>query len=352
MAVEDGPAELEEGKVIGRFKIEKKIGEGACGAVYLCSETSTGKYAALKAELISNYGNGLKLEVQILKRLAGKKHFADLFSCGKTPKFCYMVITFLGTSLSTFIRAYELNLSESTVVRTAIQMLYSLKQVHEIGIVHRDMKPANLTIGRFGVEKKMIHIIDFGLSREITIIDNGKIRLRKPRERCLFRGTIKYCSVASLEKVEQGRGDDLISVFYICAEFFAKLPWSASGDKTEVLRLKKEIPDSKLFTSCPEMGELLTYCKKLKYNDRPDYGFIYTILYDLMIKRGYKYSDQYDWEPLADTLNNRFLSKEATKSIVSPTLKIGDNELTAEMTDKFFETHFTKEEFNKNVLGF
>uniref|UniRef100_A0A0K0F230 non-specific serine/threonine protein kinase n=1 Tax=Strongyloides venezuelensis TaxID=75913 RepID=A0A0K0F230_STRVS len=346
----DGPANLPVGTIVGRFKILKRIGAGSCGAVYSCIEVSTKKYAALKAELLSDNGNGLKLEVQILKRLKGKKHVSQLISCGKTDSYCYMVVSLLGTSLSTFMRSKKFEFSVSTNVRIFIQMLFALKQIHQIGIVHRDLKPANMTIGRSGLDKKIIYIIDFGLSREFTIIEDNRRRLRKPREKCLFRGTIKYCSAATMEKVEQGRCDDLISLFYICAEINGPLPWHRCERIEEVLKMKKEYSDDSLFEFFPAYIEPFKYTKKLTYNDPPNYCYLFKALKDEMIKNGFKFSDPYEWEECADEFNSSFLppgysSKKSLGTVTTQTID-------CDTIDKFFDNHFSTKTFGTDKLGF
>ncbi|ETN83519.1 hypothetical protein NECAME_17447, partial [Necator americanus] len=81
-----------------------------------------------------------------------------------------------------------------------------------------------MALGRIGTrEYRFIHLLDFGLAREYIIKDdNGKIKMRRPRPRALFR----YCSVSTHEKVEQGRVDDLWCLLYMLAELRGPLPWA------------------------------------------------------------------------------------------------------------------------------
>ncbi|KHN84051.1 Putative serine/threonine-protein kinase K06H7.1 [Toxocara canis] len=223
---EDGPVELEIGKICGkRWKIIDKLGEGGCGSVYKVQDIHTMAKAALKAE--SNFvagGSVLKLEVEILKRLDGRRYVAQLLQAAKKAEYSYMVMTLFGQSLNTLLRRIH-ECSVSTQVRVGINILYGLKQLHEVGYVHRDIKPANLAIGRRGQETRIIHMLDFGLAREYVIRSDGTVKMRIPRTGTLFRGTTRYCSANAHTRSEQGRPDDLWSMVYVLAEMRGPLPW-------------------------------------------------------------------------------------------------------------------------------
>jgi serine/threonine protein kinase len=84
-SAETGQVFMPVGKVIaGRWLILNKLGEGGCGSVYRVEDLTTSRKYALKAE--SNFVTGgtiLKLEVQILRQLNGRKHFLRLIHSGK-----------------------------------------------------------------------------------------------------------------------------------------------------------------------------------------------------------------------------------------------------------------------------
>lgn len=91
------------------------------------------EYAALKAE--SNFVSGgsvLKLEVQILRRLEGRPHVAQLLQSGKKANFCYMVMTLLGESLNNLMKKMNRQCSVSSQTRVGINTLFGIKQVHDV----------------------------------------------------------------------------------------------------------------------------------------------------------------------------------------------------------------------------
>ncbi|OZC06152.1 hypothetical protein X798_06864, partial [Onchocerca flexuosa] len=288
-ATNEDPQNLEKGLIVGkRWRIIDKLGEGGCGSVYK---------AALKAE--SNFvkgGSVLKLEVQILKRLEGRKYVTQLFQSAKKKTYSYMVMTLLGRSLNELFKQYPI-CTVSTQVRVGINILYGLKQLHEVGYIHRDVKPANLAIGRRGQAIHIIHILDFGLSREYVIRNNGSVKLRMPRTNTLFRCAVRYCSANIHTRGEQGRPDDLWSMVYVLVEMRGPLPWDNIRGKDEIGMAKFQTLDTTLCRNSPkELLDITTHLRTLDYYTRPNYFYIYERLHNVMQKFNYKFSDPYDWE--------------------------------------------------------
>ncbi|CAD5227644.1 unnamed protein product [Bursaphelenchus okinawaensis] len=363
-----GPIELPQGKVVGkRWKIVDKLGEGGCGAVYLVEDHKNGAKAAMKAE--SNFvagGSVLKLEVQVLKRMVGRKYVAQLIAAGKKEKYSYMVMTLFGPSLSRLFKQCKKQFSVSTQVRLGVQILYGLKQIHEAGYIHRDIKPANLAVGRRGRESRILHVLDFGLSREyVARNSNGTVEMRRPRENCLFRGTTKYCSIRTHERYEQGRSDDLYSMMYVLCEMRKSLPWDRLRDKHEIGRMKTSTDVDTLLADSPkEYKKIFDHLNETKYEQRPDYAMIYKTFAQVITDKGFKFEEPYDWESLPE---NQLTPSEEKKNI--PTLnedasidKTKTKDSTAKSEEKSSDKAkpitngvmalFPPEEFEKNELGF
>ncbi|GMT25292.1 hypothetical protein PFISCL1PPCAC_16589, partial [Pristionchus fissidentatus] len=296
---EPGPVNIPVGQVVGqRWRIIKKLGAGGCGAVYMVQDVNNAETkAALKAE--SNFvtgGSVLKMEVEILSRLKEKDHYARLLGSGKRDRYQYMVMTLLGESLGHLFKKIH-RCSISTQIRMGIHVLHGLKMVHDIGFVHRDIKPANLAIGRSGRNMHIVHILDFGLSREYVINCDGEYKMRRPRKRALFRGTTRYCSVATHDRIEQGRCDDLWSVLYVMVECRDRLPWASIRTKEEVAECKRSTPDQQLLKTCPvQMLEFASHLRTINYFHRPDYTKLYALLVEVLDELGIGMNDPWDWE--------------------------------------------------------
>ncbi|RCN34429.1 hypothetical protein ANCCAN_19734 [Ancylostoma caninum] len=331
--------QLPKGKVVGkRWKILKKLGTGSFGAVYKVEDINTCELAALKAEAIQSKGNVLKLEAHILRRLAKCPMFVNILQSGKKEFYSYVVMTLLGPSLDTLIGHVGRVCTVSTQVRIGINALYGVKVLHDMGFIHRDLKPANMAVGSADSDRsRLIHIFDFGLAREYVFFSqNGRPKLRRPRDTVRFRGTLRYCSANTQERGEQGRMDDLWSLLHILVELRGLLPWSRAQyvvfkiyitpakpllfrTATEILLLKRTTPIEILLENCPV--QLMTFHKHLStlnYYTRPDYLLLYNLLENirttgnircsqfqrqfihifrtLLRFRKKRYSDPYDWE--------------------------------------------------------
>ncbi|KAK6107498.1 Protein kinase domain containing protein [Brugia malayi] len=365
----EGPQHLEKGLIVGkRWRIIDKLGEGGCGAVYKVEDIQTFAKAALKAE--SNFvegGSVLKLEVQILRRLEGRKYVVQLFQSAKKETYSYMVMTLLGRSLNQLFKQYPI-CTVSTQVRVGINILHGLKQLHEVGYIHRDVKPANLAIGRRGQAIHIIHILDFGLSREYVIRNNGSVKLRMPRTNTLFRGTIRYCSANTHTRNEQGRPDDLWSMVYVLVEMRGPLPWDNIRGKDEIGKAKFQTLDTTLCSNSPkELLDITTHLRTLDYYTRPNYSYIYERLYKVMQNCNYKFSDPYDWEAPKTTTASSFRKgltyvsrslsrirhyKPSSVDIISESKSSRNGIASVAASEVVSEDLFTPADFESNETGF
>ena len=119
-------------------------------------------------------------------------------------------------------------------------MISAIEDVHNKGIVHRDIKPVNFCIAKDQLDPSQadIYIIDFGLSKTF-MLEGLHIPLRSGRKGML--GTAKYCSINTHFGYELSRRDDLESIGYTLLFFARKgnLPWSKLKAETKELKYDK-----------------------------------------------------------------------------------------------------------------
>lgn len=158
---------------IGAYKIEDEIGRGGFGSVYLARDENSGSRVAIKLlhpkilasedvrqSFIDEMINQARLSlnpniVHIIKSI----RYVD-----KQGEHLGMVMEYVdGESLDSFIQRYSL-LPDYVAVPIFIQVLNGLAFAHRHNILHRDIKPGNILIGRNGLVK----IMDFGLSKMVN----------------------------------------------------------------------------------------------------------------------------------------------------------------------------------------
>lgn len=254
--------QLVPGQTMLGYKIDKKLGEGGFGGVYLVSNNN-GRYA-LKVEGSNEQIQLLKMEVAVLEALVTAKcnrHFANIFDKGRNEKFNYIVMTLMGKSLQDLKKEGSFNIftiimdeflsicvflgpnghfSVSTVLRVGIYCLEGLEDLHIIGYLHRDVKPGNFASGRKedGEERK-IYVLDFGMARKYI---NASGNIRTPRSAAGFRGTVRYAPISCHLQRELCRKDDLETWLYMIIELTnGRLPWADIQDMQQVGQMKQKV---------------------------------------------------------------------------------------------------------------
>lgn len=126
--------------------------------------------------------------------------------------------------------------SVNTAIGIGIQSLEALEDLHNIGYLHRDVKPGNITVGRSEIgEIAKIYMLDFGMARKYVKEDVPPFTIRHPRQRAGFRGTVRYAAISCHLEREQSRKDDLESWLYQQVELTSgKVPWRDIGDMKQV----------------------------------------------------------------------------------------------------------------------
>uniref|UniRef100_A0A158P692 non-specific serine/threonine protein kinase n=1 Tax=Angiostrongylus cantonensis TaxID=6313 RepID=A0A158P692_ANGCA len=295
--------QLQEGQKVGSWTITKKLGEGGFGAVYLCKGKDD-ELNALKVEAENDPHGLLRMEVYVLMELKKTKfqarHFLGLKDRGNVPgKFNYVVMTLVGKSLQELRNEAPMKkFSMGTAISVGRQCLEALEDLHNVGILHRDIKPGNYTIGRKELnELRKVYMLDFGMARKFVKEDGT---LRNPRARAGFRGTVKYAPLACHVHREQCRKDDIESWMYMLVEITCgRLPWRNLTESNDVGLFKKDCKGERyrcLFGGCPrEYTEIFPILDKGKFFDAPDYPAIYKLL-ELALQNTRAQEFPYDWE--------------------------------------------------------
>nr|CDJ81929.1 Serine threonine protein kinase-related domain containing protein [Haemonchus contortus] len=294
--------QLVSGKVIDKYTVVKKIGEGNFGTVYHV-EGPNGKQYALKAESANEKVPLLRLELLVMQRLKARNaiHMPDLISKGNYENINYIVMKLLGRSLQDAKKTGpDKHLSLGPAIGVSIQCLEAIEELHWAGFLHRDVKPGNFVIGRpEDGDLRKLYIIDFGMCRQFV---DSKSTMLPPRKKAPFRGTPRYAPIASHLFKEHCRRDDVESWFYILADLTnAHLPWKGVTTIKNVGETKVRSRQEPLLSELLKLGpreeyqQVLEHIDGLQFFSEPNYEFIYGTLRKAMKKNDLK-EFPYDWE--------------------------------------------------------
>src|SRR5882724_2638993 len=162
--IENGQADLLVGHTFGHYKISKRIGTGGMGEVYLATDVTAGRKAALKLLPIRFTG-----DAERLKRFQQEAHavvalnhpnILTVYEIGKDHATHYIASELIeGETLRQRLLRGRMEVGEA--VDVAIQVGSALTAAHEAGIVHRDINPGNIMLRPDGYVK----VLDFGIAK-------------------------------------------------------------------------------------------------------------------------------------------------------------------------------------------
>ncbi len=156
-----------EGKKIGPCRLEKKLGAGAMGVVYLGRHIGLDKMMAVKI-LPPNFGNDphrVKLFIQEARSAAKLEHpnLIRVYDVGKSENLYYIVMELVeGTDLKELIKEKK-KIPPRHAAKIILEAAKGLGEAHKNHIIHRDIKPDNIMLAKGGVVK----ISDFGLAKTV-----------------------------------------------------------------------------------------------------------------------------------------------------------------------------------------
>ena len=167
------------GKTISHYRIERELGRGGMGIVYLARDTRLNRLAAIKAlpdDVASDRDRlaRFKQEAQVLASLS-HPNIAGIYGLEESEGRRYLALEYVeGETLAARIVRGPLPIGET--VDICLQIATGIEAAHEGGIIHRDLKPGNVMI----TPKDVVKVLDFGLAKGAATTDSGPASEESP----------------------------------------------------------------------------------------------------------------------------------------------------------------------------
>jgi TolB-like protein/Tfp pilus assembly protein PilF/tRNA A-37 threonylcarbamoyl transferase component Bud32 len=240
------------GQTISHYKILSKLGEGGMGVVYKAEDTKLHRFVALKF-LPPSIGDEkarqrFTHEAQAVSTLE-HPNICAIYEIDESPDGQMFIVMpcYEGASLQSLVKGGRLDLSQA--VDIASQVAKGLAKAHEKGIVHRDVKPANILVTSDGLSK----IVDFGLAKLAT-----QTRLTRAGTTV---GTVMYMSPEQARGEETDQRSDIWSLGVVLYEMVTgRPPFKGEHEQAIIYSILNTSPEpvGRLLPGAPKELERIT----------------------------------------------------------------------------------------------
>jgi eukaryotic-like serine/threonine-protein kinase len=243
-----------EKPMLGRYQIEKELGKGAMGVVYLGKDPKIGRIVAIKTMALAQEFEPDELE-DVKERFfreaetAGRlnhPNIVTMYDAGEEHDLAFIAMEFLkGKDLAPYVKPDTL-LELPKVIDIVIKVAEALDYAHTQNVVHRDIKPANIM---YEMETGSVKVTDFGIAR---ITDSSKTKTG------MVLGTPSYMSPEQLSGKKVDGQSDLFSLGVMTYQMTTgQLPFTGDSMATLMFKIANELHAS-AGTINPAMSQCLS----------------------------------------------------------------------------------------------
>ncbi|MBK8959923.1 MAG: CHASE2 domain-containing protein [Proteobacteria bacterium] len=223
--------------MLGRYEVEKELGKGAMGVVYLGKDPKINRVVAIKTMALSQEFDANELtevkerffrEAETAGRL-DQPNIVRIYDVGEEHDLAYIAMEFLaGHDLARYTKPDTL-LPLPTVMGIIFKAAMALDYAHKHNVVHRDIKPANIM---YEPDSKQVKLTDFGIAR---ITDSSKTKTG------MVLGTPSYMSPEQLSGKKVDGRSDLFSLGVMFYQMITgKLPFQGDSMATLMYKIANE----------------------------------------------------------------------------------------------------------------
>ena len=240
--------------ISGRYQVEKQLGEGGMGAVYLVQHTAMRKRFALKV-LNSKTAQLPEMVARFEREAMAAAHVEHpnitvAVDFGKTDDGAlYLVLEYLeGQRLRDAI-AGPLELRRA--LHIARQIASALERSHELGVIHRDLKPENIMLVSRQGDRDFVKVLDFGLAKVAMLEPGTKAPAQALTKHGTIFGTPKYMAPEQcVGGAVDGRAD-LYALGLILFEMLTGVQAFAGQDALRTITLQLTAPTPSMKVVAP-----------------------------------------------------------------------------------------------------
>ncbi len=259
---------------IGRYEILQEIGRGAMGVVFKGRDPLIGRAVAVKTITagVAESADLLERFYREARAAGGLQHpnIVTIYEMAESGGAPFIAMEYLeGESLEKLI-ARKPALSLGTKVGYVVQTCRALEYAHRRGVIHRDVKPANIVVTRDGIVK----VVDFGIAR---ITDTSKTQTGA------LLGTLAYLSPEQLRGQHADARCDIWALGVVLYELIAyQRPFTGDNHAAVLLSILQDEPRSirQILPECPAELERVV-SRALRKDDKARYSTMEALLADL-----------------------------------------------------------------------
>ncbi len=244
---------------LGRYEVEKELGKGAMGVVYLGKDPKINRTVAIKTMALAQEFEEDELE-EVKERFfreaetAGRlthPNIVTIYDAGEEHDLAYIAMEFLnGHDLARYTKPEKL-LPPANVFQIIILAAEALDYAHQQNVVHRDIKPANIMLIP---ESSTIKLTDFGIAR---ITDSSKTKTG------MVLGTPSYMSPEQLSGKKIDGRSDLFSLGVMFYQLISgSLPFTGDSMATLMFKIAND-PHPDILAVRDDLGEQIPELKSI-----------------------------------------------------------------------------------------
>ena len=261
-------ARLQAGDELGPFRITSLIGIGGMGEVYRAWDTRLDRQVAIKVlpQISTVDGAGrerFEAEARAISRLTHPR-ISTLYDVGSAPLGSaivpYLVMELVeGETLAARLQRGPVPVGQALAI--AIDLAEALAAAHAAGVIHRDVKPANIMLTRSGAK-----LLDFGLARlrPSLVVGRAVSSAGDPATRTRLFGTLPYMAPELLRGAEADARTDLFAFGATLYEMLAGRPAFAGDSEADLVAAIHEHEPAPVSTCQPlippPLERLVTTC--------------------------------------------------------------------------------------------